>query len=826
MSELKIELDDQIEESFSAQDIIESTGNRHVPTWEGQEDGEEGVIFLSLIWAGFKLAASYYDTESCELYLVSDRYEIDSFEYLKRILIQIEPNHILTSAKQDERLKSVLNEFKDSEIGRSKNTKIHIIPSVNFLYDVSQKRIVSLLEMPLQMRELSDQERALYVSSLLPQDSMELVRCIGALLHYIIKHQPTGLDLDGVDTHVPVLAVKTFGLEGMLQVDYNVFKSLQIFKSELHPSVYKAGGSKEGLSLFSVANKTKSKIGSKLLKLWFLRPSNDKEKIEGRQRAIKYLLNPRLNEIIVSLHNALKHIGSIQRLFCKLIEGQLNLNDWSNIYKTATHGIFIAQVCRKFSSDVIKFDNLNESMVTTLQEVVALVEQVIDFEESKLQGRCVVRQAVDATLDEKKQIYASLPELLTRVAREELESLGDEIDRCNIVYLPQIGFLLTTPLRPGMRDPKDFDYHGLTFYFLSDEVVHYKSEKTRELDERIGDVHCDIIDIEVNIMHRLQSAVFDRAMVLRDLLEFSAELDCLIGLALWAKESNFVCPSIVEETVIEIKNGRHPLQELCVCPFVPNGSKLGVGTAKIKLITGPNASGKSIYLKQVGIIAYLAHLGSFVPAEAAAICLLDSIHTRIHTVETVSVDMSSYMIELDQVSTAVRGATEKSLVLLDEFGKGTETADGMSLMTSLLKYWLKREEKCPFVLASTHFHNVIEMELLPNSEQLEYQTMQVMQNETGALVFLYRIIAGFAKQSYACHIAAEIGLPNDVIERANEVTQCIRENKPIEKKDSVKERENLELCREVVQRFLALDMKTANIQAFLHQLFVDYTELY
>ncbi|KAI6655986.1 MutS protein-like protein 5-like [Oopsacas minuta] len=818
-------MDDIIEKGFLAEDIIQSTGNQHPHKWEGEEDRDEGIIFLSLVWASCKLAASYYDTETCELDLLSDRHEIDTFEFLKRILIQIEPNHILTSAKQDERLKSVLIEFKESELGRIKNTQIHILPSVNFLYDVSQKRIISLLEMPLQMRNLSNQERSLYVSSLLPQESIELVRCIGALLYYIVKHQPNGLDLDGADTHVPVVAVKTFGLEGMLQVDYNVFKSLQIFKTELHPSVYKAAGCKEGLSLFSIANKTKSKVGSKLLKLWFLRPSNNKHKIERRQRAIKYLLNPRLNEILVSLHNALKHIGSIQRLFCKLVEGQLNLNDWSNIYKTATNGIFIAQMCRKFSNDVIQFENLNENMVIRLQEVAALIEQVVDFEDSKLQGRCVVRQAVDATLDEKKQIYASLPELLTRIAREELESLGDEIDRCNIVYLPQIGFLLTTPLRSGMNDPKDFDYHGLTFYFLSDEVVHYKSEKTRELDERIGDVHCDIIDIEVNIMHRLQEAVFERAIVLKDLLEFSAELDCLIALALWAKENNFICPSIVDEMVIEIENGRHPLQELCVCPFVSNDSLLGQSAAKIKLITGPNASGKSIYLKQVGIISYLAHLGSFIPADSARICLLDRIYTRIHTVETVGVDMSSYMIELDQVSAAVHGATSRSLVLLDEFGKGTETADGMSLMTAILIYWLRIEERCPFVLASTHFHNVIELELLPNSKQLEYQTMQVMQNETGAMVFLYKLTAGFAKQSYACHIAAEVGLPNDVIERANEVTQRIRENKSIEKKESVRDIEHLIQCREITQRFLALDMKTANIQAFLQQLFVDYREL-
>ena len=812
-----------MEDTFSANDIIQSTGV--LPnTWEGEET-EGGVIFLSLVWAGFKLAVSYYDTESCEMFVLSDRHEIDSFEYLKRILIQVEPNHILTSAKQDDRLKTVLNEFKESDIGRANNTQIHIIPSVNFLYEVSQKRIISLLQMPLQMRHLSSVERSLYVSSLLPQESVELVRCVGALLHYIVKHQPTGLDLDGTDTHVPVVAVKPFGLEGMLQVDYNVFRSLQIFKSEFHPSVYKAGGSKEGLSLFSIANKTKSKIGGKLLKLWFLRPSNDRDKIEGRQRAINYLLNPRLNEILVSLHSALKHVGSIQRLFCKLVEGQLNLNDWQNLFKTASHGVFIAQVCRKFSHDVIHFENLNENMVIALQEIAALIEQVVDFEESKNQGRCVVKQAVDATLDEKKQIYASLPELLTRVAREELETLGDEIDRCNIVYLPQLGFLLTTPLREGMKDPKDFDYPGLTFHFLSDSVVHYKSAKTRELDKRIGDVHCDIIDIEVNIMHRLQEAVFDRAIVLRDLLEFSAELDCLIALALWAKESNFVCPSIVDTPVIEINNGRHPLQELCVCPFVPNSSYLGLDTGQIKVITGPNASGKSIYLKQVGIIAYLVHIGSYIPADSVRIGLLDKIFTRIHTVETVSVDMSSYMIELDQVSAAVQGATNRSLVLLDEFGKGTESTDGMSLMTAILRHWLRMEERCPFVLASTHFHNVIEMELLPNSQQLEYQTMQVMQNETGRLVFLYKLTSGYAKQSYACHIAAEVGLPHDVIERANEVTQLIRENKVIEKKDNVRDRENLEQCKDIVNRFLSLDMNTANIQGFLQQLFDDYREL-
>ena len=817
--------DDQlVEESFNPNDIIQSTGNVQSHIWDGEES-ECGLIFLSLIWSGFKLAACFYDTETCELHLLPDKHEIDSFEFLKRILMQIEPNHIITSAKQDERLKSVLTEHKESEIGRVKNTQIHVIPSVNFLYEVSQKRILSLLEMPLHMRNISEKERALYVSSILPQESIELVRCVGSLLHYIVKQQPTGLNLEGSDTYVPVVAVKIFSLEGMLQVDYNVFRSLQIFKSELHPSVYKAGGCKEGLSVFSIANKTKSKIGTKLLKLWFLRPANNLEMIESRQRAIKYLLNPRLNEILFSLHNAMKHISNIQRLFCKLSEGQLSLNDWSNIYKTATHGIFIAQVCRKFSGGVKLFEGLSGDMVLGLQEVVALIEQVVDFEESKHQNRCVVKPSVDATLDEKKQIYASLPELLTRVAREELESLGNEIDRCNIVYLPQIGFLLTTPLRPDMKDPNDFDYPGLTFYFLSDGIIHYKSEKTKLLDEKIGDVHCDIIDIEVNLMHRLQEAVFDRATVLRDLLEFSAELDCLIALALWAKESNFVCPDVVDERLIEIDEGRHPLQELCVCPFVPNDSSLGGAAAKMRVITGPNASGKSIYLKQVGIIVYLAHIGSFVPASSARIGLVDKIFTRIHTLETVSVDMSSYMIELDQVSVAVQGATDRSLVLLDEFGKGTETADGMSLMTAILRHWLRMEEKCPFVLASTHFHNVIELELLPNSMQLEYQTMQVMQNEMGGLVFLYKIISGFARQSFACHIAAEVGLPQDVIERANEITQLIRENKPIRKKDEIRDGEQLERCRDIVQRFLSLDMKTANIQTFLQQLFVDYKEL-
>jgi DNA mismatch repair protein MSH5 len=260
-----------------------------------------------------------------------------------------------------------------------------------------------------------------------------------------------------------------------------------------------------------------------------------------------------------------------------------------------------------------------------------------------------------------------------------------------------------------------------------------------------------------------------------------------------------------------------------VTAFVPNDTHIESNRGRVKILTGPNASGKSVYLKQVGLIVFLAHIGSFVPAESAVVGMVDAIFTRIHTRETVSLPMSTFMIDLNQVSNAVRNCTERSLVIMDEFGKGTATDDGLSLLTATLRHWVRKEEACPFVLVSTHFHSLMHQTLLPDSSLIHYQTMEVLE-EGHELVFLYHLRDGQSDSSQACHIAASVGLPKDIVERGAEVSDMIRRNQHVGRRDRETMETQLKRSLAMTDRFLKLDLDKDDIQAFLRDFILPLAE--
>lgn len=316
-------------------------------------------------------------------------------------------------------------------------------------------------------------------------------------------------------------------------------------------------------------------------------------------------------------------------------------------------------------------------------------------------------------------------------------------------------------------------------------------------------------------MHKLQNTVLEHSKVLLDVIDLCAELDCLMSLASSAREFNYTRPTIVRDSVIEVKGGRHPLQEICCSPFVPNNIFNGQeNSGKIKVLTGPNASGKSVYLKQVALIVYLAHIGSFVPAEEAAIGPVDRIFTRIKSFESVSVGLSTFMLDINQMSEALRNATEKSLVIVDEFGKGTEMVDGLALLSSCLKYWNAMEDMCPHVYVSTHFHSLIHQHLLPKSPLIKYMTMETI-HDGDELLFLYQLIEGHTSSSYASHIASQAGLPQEIVKRGTEVSDLIRQNKPIHRVDTAGTDIQLKRSSAIVNRFLELDLEHDDLQIFL-----------
>ncbi|KAK3111026.1 hypothetical protein LTR53_014101 [Teratosphaeriaceae sp. CCFEE 6253] len=342
---------------------------------------------------------------------------------------------------------------------------------------------------------------------------------------------------------------------------------------------------------------------------------------------------------------------------------------------------------------------------------------------------------------------------------------------------------------------------------VTEDNAYYKNSRMTELDGHFGDVYGRICDKEIEIIQQLGERVLEYEDLLNSASDLCGELDALVALARGARLHNFVKPRVTEENIIKIKGGRHPLQELTVSAYVPNDTYLvggagnnpdemqlddlrlyraaaasshrasrhgGAEGPSMALLSGPNYSGKSVYLKQVALIVYLAHIGSFVPAEAATIGLADKILTRIATRESVSRIQSAFMIDLQQISVALSLATRRSLIIIDEFGKGTESYDGAGLAAGVFEHLLQRGAEAPKVLGATHFHEIFESGFLPERPELVYAHMEVRLDEGASdvgeqITYLYNYRQGRSISSFGACCAAMNGIDEKIIERANEL---------------------------------------------------------
>jgi len=788
---------------------------------ETRTSEEDKKIYLSISLTGNKLGVAYYELDTTILYVMADIIETSDYFYTKQLLTDVRPNVVITSAKlKDDFLQLLKNaslpEIEDCDYAFE---TLDILPSNVFAYEMSKRRILALNSLPGLSKDADDDQRSIFFNSLLSFENVCMVCASGGLLKYLDQTR-TGIQLEEVGTAVPVLMIKSFSLENLMMIDDQTFSALQIFTKEAHPSVYKSGGSgsKEGLSLFGIMNRTKSQAGFRLLRSWFLRPLTNIKLLNERLMAVEYFANSRNIEALMSLQDGLKSIKNLMRILSKMRSAGASLPDWKNVYKTIFNAICIGDICKGLPQDIQIIKEISAGFSKELFHMANLIKTIVDFEESSNVNHFVVKEGVDDELDEKKRKFDGIPYLMTQVAREELNKLDRSINKCSVTYLPQLGYLLNIPLTEEMKVSDNYNVdEGLEFKFVADDLVYYKSAATSELDDKLGDIQCDIRDHELSIMHRLQDAILEHTYLLNDVVELSAHLDCILALASSAKEYTYTSPTLLDasENRIEIIGGRHPLQELCVPQFIVNDTFINTDKGRVKLLTGPNASGKSVYLKQVGLIVYLAHIGSFVPAESAVVSIIDGIFTRIRTMETISIPLSTFMIDLNQIANGVLNATKSSLVIIDEFGKGTTSSDGLALLYAVINYWLEKEQDCPNILVSTHFHQIKLM--LKESDQLKYQTMDVLCTDDD-LVFLHQLKDGFADYSYACHTAKLSGIPNDILQRASEITSCIRNDHPIKQKDGLDDSAVFERYESIVEEFLHLDLENDDVDDFLKRI--------
>ncbi|CEG82159.1 hypothetical protein RMATCC62417_16274 [Rhizopus microsporus] len=710
-------------------------------------------------------------------------------------------------------------------------------------------------------------------------ESQLTIGCAGVLLKHVRKHEQQNVD----SINESRLSLQPTLLE--------VFsRSLSIFEYDSHPNMHQKRG-KEGLSLFgtnlvciaSIAtyfslgllNKTKSVLGQYRLKEWVMRPTTIRKTIEERHASIEFLIRSDVREELQELRTYLPQIKNIHWLLSKVKEHKATPNDWQHILKFAYYSICIFGLLSQIQSingaeQLSIFQSIQDhtSDIEDMKAVGTDINNLIDFEASKHEGRNIIKEKLDAELDFLKSRYEHMDTYLLEVAQEIGSNLPHEIKAAlNVVYFPQLGYLIVLPKyrhpsesgnqsnhsqSTAINDDPYLCLSGFELQFMTADSLYYKNERTKELDRTIGDIHSMIADKEIEIIQGLSERVLGHTKQFSDIADILSSLDCLASLAVIALKFNYIKPKMTDTNELKIIQGRHPLQELCVDVFIPNDTHLEGGKGfeyaqdslslftklvrasdqneasqststainSIQVVTGANFSGKSVYLKQVALITYMAHIGSFVPAQEAIIGITDKIYTRIQTLETILKPQSAFAYDLQQLKKALHNSTSRSLVIIDEFGKGTESTDGAALFCSVLGYFLSMTDNCPKVLASTHFHDVISQNILSAQDRITLSQTEILYQELSEIegepkkdeaIFLYRIVPGISYlSSFGIWCAGIAGLPISIVERALLLSEKYAKGEEIDRIESTDEHRHFEDLEFISRTFVTSDINEIN----------------
>ncbi|TVY50120.1 MutS protein-like protein [Lachnellula occidentalis] len=640
------------------------------------------------------------------------------------------------------------------------------------------------------------------------------------------------MDLDSVLTNIDYLpndeaalvafrirTIEMFTLSDQMFINADTLASLQIIQSENHPNSHKSSsGAKESLSVFGLfVHLAHTPQGKQRLRQIFMRPSMNLSVIEERLGALKILLRPENSSSLENISRSLKHIKDIRSVVIHLQKGTNDLGKgnsifrgvWANIRNFTFYTLKILEAIHEIydgRSLAISNKLLAEIQPLKIQDIGQMITEIVDFERSAEQHRAAVLQGVDAELDNLKKTYDGLDSLLTEAARhlsnDVPEWAAQYVENC--IFFPQLGFLTVVSLDAetgrGKYEGEGMENDVWAKVFSTDDMGYYKNGRMKEMDTYFGDLYGMICDKEIEIVHRLAVKVLEHQELLVLASDLLGELDSLVAMASGARKYDYSPPRMTSANVVQIEGGRHPLQELTVPAYIANDCLLSGGSGdeddlegqmlpshrssasvqgdvevpSMLIMTGPNYSGKSVYLKQNALIVYMAHIGSFVPAERATIGLTDKILTRIATRESVSKNQSAFMIDLQQIALATTLATHRSLVVIDEFGKGTNAHDGAGLSCGILEFFLNLEHHRPKVLAATHFHEIFENGFLEERPELSFGHMEVRVDSDAELVedqitYLYNYVTGRNNSSFGTCCAAMNGIDSAIVERADEL---------------------------------------------------------
>ncbi len=595
---------------------------------------------------------------------------------------------------------------------------------------------------PVEAKELLKKEFAtITLEGFAPSSRNSGLTAAGAALAYVrnLKND----DLKHINS------LRYYSLENYMQIDEISRHNLELLKSIRYST-------RQG-SLISIIDQTKTAMGSRLLTDWLLRPLLDIEEIEKRLDAVQQFKE----EIIktTEIRDLLKNIGDLSRLLSKIGTLRINPREMIALKNYIESATIIKEILQDFSDPYVI--TIREG-IDDYSSITGLIENsIVDLPPVQITGGGILQDGVNPELDELREMSREGKGWIARLEDSERKKTG--IPSLKVGYNKVFGYYLEVTNTHKSKVPE--------YYICKQTLVNserYISPQLKEYEAKVLGAEERIKSLEYELFQEIREKLLLQLPLIKQYVEKIALLDTLTSFAHLAHYNNYTRPSFNREGIMEIRDSRHPVIEKLLAEekFIPNDVTLDNEENKIILITGPNMAGKSTYLRQVGLQAILAQMGSFIPAGSANMPLFDKIFTRVGASDNLAMGQSTFLVEMIETANILNTATPQSLILLDEIGRGTSTFDGLSLAWAIVEYISNQKKINAKTLFATHYHELTDLEeILPGVKNYNIAVREW--NEE--MIFIRKIERGGADKSYGIQVAKLAGIPDKVIKRAKQI---------------------------------------------------------
>ena len=573
------------------------------------------------------------------------------------------------------------------------------------------------------------------------EDKTLAICSINALIEYIEQTQMTTLE------HINKITV--YNISKYMSLDINARRNLEITEKMRDKS-------KKGTLLW-VLDKTSTSMGGRALRRWLNDPLIDTLEINRRLNSVKELKD----DVILrgDVVENLKKVYDIERLAGKMAYGNANARDMITLKNSLSKLPELKQVLSNTKSDMLKdlYENLDE-----LQDIYELIEKaIVEDPPMTIKDGGIIKLGYDEEIDKLKTATTEGKNWIIKLEAEEREKTG--IKNLKVGFNKVFGYYIEVT-KSGLDQVPDRFIRKQTLT----NAERFITEDLKNLENQILGAEEKVVNLEYNAFVQIREEIAKNVKRLQKTSNVVSTLDVLTSFATVAEDMNYCMPTVDNSGTIDIKGGRHPVIEkmLGTGSFVENDTYLDKDENRLAIITGPNMAGKSTYMRQVALITLMAQVGSFVPAQEARIGVVDKIFTRVGASDDLSMGQSTFMVEMMEVATILKEATQNSLVILDEIGRGTSTYDGLSIAWAVAEFIADKEKCGAKTLFATHYHELTELE-----EKLEgVKNYNIAVKEKGEdIIFLRKILRGGTDESYGIHVARLAGVPKTVTQKADEI---------------------------------------------------------